>query len=184
MFRPEYPIRTERLVLRPFEPQDFDDLHAYRSSPEVCRYIYSESATPKATAARLEKSLAMGELTEEGDWLVLAVCLQDEVIGDVVLRWRSKANWQGEVGYVFNPDFTGRGYALEAARAMLKIGFEGMGLHRIVAECDARNEPSWRSMERLGMRREALLRHAEVFKGEWGDLLVCAMLAEEHRTTK
>ncbi|WP_394613933.1 GNAT family N-acetyltransferase [Lentzea sp. JNUCC 0626] len=152
MFRPDYPIRTERLVLRPLEPSDFDDLHAYRSNPEVCRYIYSEPATPEETAERLDKSLGMGQLDAEG-----------------------------EVGYVFNPDFGGRGYANEATRAMLKIGFEGLGLHRIVAECDARNEASWRLMERLGMRREALLRHAEFFKGEWADSLVYAMLAEEYR---
>ena len=62
---------------------------------------------------------------------------------------------------------------------MLKVGFEDLGLRRIIAQCDPRNESSWRLMERLGMRREAHFRECEIFKGEWSDLFVYAMLAEE-----
>jgi RimJ/RimL family protein N-acetyltransferase len=181
--RPDYPLTTDRLVLRPFTEHDLDDLHAYRSDPEVCRYLYGEPATLEDSEQRLEKSLTMSELTEEGQWLVLAVHFpeQGRVIGDVVLKWVSEKDRQGELGYVFNPEFQGKGLAREAAEAMLKIGFEQLGLHRIIAQCDPRNEPSWRLMERLGMRREAHFRHNEIFKGEWGDLFVYAMLEEEYR---
>ena len=182
--RPDYPLKTARLVLRPFEPGDLDDLHAYRSDPEVCRYLYSEPGTIEESRQRLDKSLTMDELTEEGQWLVLAVTLDDRVIGDVVLKWVSEQHRQGELGYVFNPAYQGKGYAREAAEAMLRIGFEELGLHRVAAVCDPRNEPSWRLMERLGMRREAHLRESEMFKGEWGDCFVYAMLAAEYRTLK
>ena len=183
---PEYPIKTERLVLRPFEARDFDDLHAYRSNPEVCRYLYGEPATVEDSMKRLEKNLTSGEVAEEGQWLVLAVHLPgaDRVIGDVVLKWVSEKDRQGEIGYVFNPEFQGRGLAGEATAEMLRIGFEDLGLHRIIAQCDPRNEPSWRLMERLGMRREAHFRELEIFKGEWGDLYVYAMLAEEYQHEK
>lgn len=179
--RPDYPLKTERLLLRPFEPGDLDDLHAYRSNPEVCRYLYSEPATVEDSEKRLENSLTMGELTEEGQWLVLAVEWRERVIGDVVLKWVSEKDRQGELGYVFNPEFHGKGLAREASEAMLKIGFDDLGLHRITAQCDPRNEPSWRLMERLGMRREAHFRECEIFKGEWGDVFVYALLAEEYR---
>jgi RimJ/RimL family protein N-acetyltransferase len=182
--RPDYPLKTARLVLRPFEPGDLDDLHAYRSDPEVCRYLYSEPGTIEETQQRLDKSLTMDELTEEGQWLVMAVTLDDRVIGDVVLKWVSEKDRQGELGYTFNPAYQGKGYAFEAAQAMLKIGFEELDLHRVAAICDPRNEPSWRLMERLGMRREAHFRESEIFKGEWGDTFVYAMLAEEHRQLK
>lgn len=182
--RPDYPLKTDRLVLRPFEPGDLDDLHAYRSDPDVCRYLYSEPGTVEDSAQRLEKSLTMDELTEEGQWLVLAVTLDGRVIGDVVLKWVSEQHRQGELGYVFNPAYQGKGYAREAAEAMLRVGFEVMGLHRVAAVCDPRNEPSWRLMERLGMRREAHFRESEMFKGEWGDCFVYAMLAAEHRQLK
>ncbi|MEV6241606.1 GNAT family N-acetyltransferase [Lentzea sp. NPDC051838] len=181
--RPDYPVKTDRLVLRPFEEQDLDDLHAYMSNPDVCRYLYSEPSSLEETQKRLERSFTLDELTEEGEWLVLAVYLPeaDRVIGDVVLKWVSEKHRQGEVGYVFNPEFHGKGYAREAAEAMLKIGFDELGLHRIAAECDPRNEPSWRLMERLGLRREGHFRQNEIFKGEWGDLFVYAMLEEEYR---
>ncbi|WP_112271425.1 GNAT family N-acetyltransferase [Lentzea terrae] len=181
--RPDYPVTTDRLVLRPFTEHDLDDLHAYRSDQEVYRYLYGEAASLEDSEQRLEKSLTMSELTEEGQWLVLAVHFpeQGRVIGDVVLKWVSEKDRQGELGYVFNPEFQGKGLAREAAEAMLKIGFEQLQLHRIIAQCDPRNEPSWRLMERLGMRREAHFRHNEIFKGEWGDLFVYAMLDEEYR---
>jgi RimJ/RimL family protein N-acetyltransferase len=184
--RPDYPIKTDRLLLRPFEPGDLDDLHAYRSNPEVCRYLYGEPATREDSAKRLTNNLTMSELTEEGRWLVLAAYWPEagRVVGDVVLKWISEQHRQGEIGYVFNPEFQGRGLAREAAEAMLGLGFGELGLHRVIAQCDPRNEPSWGLMERLGMRREAHFRESEIFKGEWGDCFVYAMLAGEYRKLK
>ncbi|KJK49355.1 acetyltransferase [Lentzea aerocolonigenes] len=181
MLRPDYPIRTARLVLRPFQEDDLDVFHAYRSLPEVHRYLYNDTASREGVAELLARRINEHELTEEGQRLALAVCLDEEVIGDVALKWTNEANRQGEIGYSLHPAFQGKGYAQEAAAHMLKLGFEDLGLHRIQAECDARNEPSWRVMERLNMRREAHLRHHELFKGEWGDSYVYAMLAEEYR---
>ena len=181
MLRPDFPIRTDRLVLRPFRPGDLDDVLAYRKLPEVTRYLHDEPYTRAQAAENLAKWIGRGEIVEEGQWLATAVTLDGRVIGEVDITWRSEEHRQGEVGYIFNPAFQGRGYAREAAEVMLGLGFEGLGLHRIVAECDVRNEPSWRLMERLGMRREAHFRHREFYKGEWADCFVYAMLAEEHR---
>lgn len=154
MLRLDYPIRTDRSLLRPFEPTDLDD---YRSRPEVFRYLYGESVTREECAELLDKLIADNELKSEGQRLALVVHLPDEdrVIGSAILKWRSEKDRQGEIGYSFNPDFQGRGYATEAARQLLDLGFFDLGLHRITADCDARNEPSWRVMERLGMHEEA-----------------------------
>jgi len=181
--RPVYPLKTERLVLRPFEIGDLDDVHAYRSRCEVSRFLYDEPLGHEETAEKLSKWAELYELTEAGQSLALAVVLVEanQVIGEVDLKWLNEEHRQGEIGYIFNPDFHGEGYAREAAEVMLRLGFEELGLHRIIAECDSRNEPSWRLMERLGMRREAHFRHNEFFKGEWVDGLVYAMLFEEYR---
>jgi RimJ/RimL family protein N-acetyltransferase len=80
---------------------------------------------------------------------------------------------------VFNPALGGRGYATEAANLMLGLGFSGLGLHRIVARIDERNEASVRLARRLGMRQEARLVSNELFKGEWSNELDFAMLADE-----
>jgi RimJ/RimL family protein N-acetyltransferase len=102
-----------------------------------------------------------------------------ELAGDSMLFWHSREHAGGELGYVFNPALGGRGYATEAANAMLRLGFEGLGLHRIVARIEERNEPSVKLARRLGMRQEARLVHNELFKGEWSTEVDFAMLAEE-----
>ena len=86
---------------------------------------------------------------------------------------------RGEIGYILNPAYQGQGLATEVAGTLLRLGFEGLGLHRIVARCDARNVASARVMERVGMRREAHLVHNEFLKGEWTDELIYAILREE-----
>jgi RimJ/RimL family protein N-acetyltransferase len=120
-------------------------------------------------------------LSEEGDKIVLAVELQEgrALIGELSLIWRSDAARQGEVGWIFHPAHHGRGFATEAARALLQLGFAGADLHRIFARCDARNQASWRLMERLGMRREAHFREHAIFKGGWDEEFIYAVLRRE-----
>lgn len=180
--RPDYPIKTDRLLLRPFQAGDLDDFYAYRGRPDVYRYLDGEAPDRTATAELLAEKMTHHELTKEGQRLTFAVYWPeaDRVIGDVVLMWLNEEHRQGELGYIFNPEFHGKGLAREAAQAILHLGFHDLGLHRIIAQCDPRNEPSWRLMERLGMRREAHFREAEIFKGEWGDLFVYALLKEEY----
>jgi len=178
-----HPIETGRLILRPFCAADLDDLYAYHSRPEVTRYLYWDPRDRVQAAEALSRKLSQGRLDAEGEHLVLAVVRRDvgRVIGEVNLLWVSRRHRQGEIGFVFNPDHQGAGLATEAARALLGLGFDDLGLHRIVGRCLAGNLPSARLMERLGMRQEAHHVHCELFKGEWGDELVYAMLENEWR---
>jgi RimJ/RimL family protein N-acetyltransferase len=102
-----------------------------------------------------------------------------ELIGDVVLMWHSAEHRSGEIGYIFSPAHAGHGYATEATRVLLRLGFEDLHLHRIVARLDARNDASAAVARRLGMRLEAHLVQNEWFKGEWTDELDFAILAAE-----
>jgi RimJ/RimL family protein N-acetyltransferase len=179
--RPEFPILTDRLSLRPVTPADTDALLAYRSRPDVCRYVPFEPMTRESIVERLGGIWATTALTDEGQALQLGAELRDtgDLAGDVVLFWQSREHQAGEIGYVFNPAFAGRGYATEAARAMLRLGFKELGLHRIVARVDERNEASAKVARRLGMRQEARLVENEMFKGEWSTELRFGMLATE-----
>jgi RimJ/RimL family protein N-acetyltransferase len=181
--RPELPIETARLTLRPFTDDDFDDVFAYMSDVEVVRYLYWEQRDEAATREMLKRRSAEGELAEDGQGLAMALEWRDggHVVGEVMIRLVSKQHEQGELGYVLNPAYQGKGFAREAAEAALRIGFEQVGLRRIIARCDARNVPSWKLMERLGMRREAYFIQDECFKGEWSDSMIYAMLADEWR---
>jgi RimJ/RimL family protein N-acetyltransferase len=186
MLRPTYPIRTRRLVLRPFTRDDLDAVHAYHSDPDVVRFLYWEVAPDReASANALSGKLGHGTLTEAGQSLILAVDHDGTVVGEVVLKWLDRQHRQGEIGFVLNPAYQGNGYATEAADALLQLAFDGLGLHRVIGRCDARNEGSAHVMERLGMRREAHFVQNEIFKGEWSDEFVYAMLASEfhHRAT-
>ena len=91
---------------------------------------------------------------------------------------------QVEVGWVFHPDVQGRGYATEAARELLRVGFEEVGVHRVWAQLDAENTASARICERLGMRREAFYEKASWFKEQWTDLAVFGIRADEWRAAR
>ncbi|GAB1640008.1 GNAT family N-acetyltransferase [Krasilnikovia sp. MM14-A1259] len=178
---PRYPVRTARLRLRPLGTDDADALLVYRSRPDICRYVPFEPMDHRAITDRLATVWDTTALTDEGQALTLGVELATggALIGDVVLFWHSREHLGGEIGYVLNPEHAGHGYATEAAHAMLRLGFEELGLHRIVARIDERNDASANVARRLGMRQEARLVHNELFKGEWSTELDFAMLAEE-----
>jgi RimJ/RimL family protein N-acetyltransferase len=180
-FRPEYPIRTRRLLLRPYRPDDTDAVFAYHRLPEVHRYLYTEPRTRAEVEAIVAERAGSAVLTEAGQAITLVAELAQtgELVGDCVLFWRSKEHEQGEVGYVFNPACHGRGLATEAVGALLRLGFEGLGMHRIAGHLDARNTASARVLERAGLRREAHLVENEFVKGEWTDELIYGILRRE-----
>jgi RimJ/RimL family protein N-acetyltransferase len=178
---PTYPVVTPRLALRPLTSADAPRLLAYRSRPDVCRYVPFEPMDTATIAERLAGMWSRTVLSAPGEALTLGVTLRatGELIGDVVLFWHSLEHRGGEVGYLFDPEFGGRGYATEAVAGLLDLAFDELGLHRVVACVDARNHPSARLALRLGMRQEALLLRNEWFKGEWTDELDFAILADE-----
>lgn len=179
--RPAYPLVSSRLVLRPLAAADVEDLLTYRARPEVCRYLPFAPMTREVLQARLAGDMARMEITQEGQALTLGVLVKDtgRLLGDVVLFFHSREHAGGEIGYVFHPDVGGHGYATEACSIILALAFDELGLHRVIARLDSRNDASARLATRLGMRQEAHLVRNEMFKGEWSDELVFAMLAEE-----
>lgn len=181
MLRPRYPLLTERLLLRPFRDTDLDALCVIDGDPVITRYLYWGPRSRAEVRTSLARRKKMTAIEREGDAIRLAVVVRDAgtLVGDISLQYRSREHGQGEIGFVLHPDHHGRGYATEATTVLLHLGFEELGLHRIVGRCDPRNTASARLMERLGMRREARLRETELVKGEWCDELVYAMLAAE-----
>jgi RimJ/RimL family protein N-acetyltransferase len=126
----------------------------------------------------------------DGDYIQWAVELPADaerpsrVIGNVMMRLVETENLCGEIGWVFHPDVAGQGYATEAARAVLDVSLAervdgGIGLHRVIAELDPRNDASERLCQRLGMRREALFIKNVWMRDDWLDTLIYAVLAEE-----
>lgn len=167
---PPLPVRTERLVLRLREDRDLDDLHALYGREDVARYLLHDALTRD----QLEQRLAE-RASEEGLGLVLE--LDGRVVGEVALVLRRPR--VAELAWVVHPDVGGRGLATEAVRALLDLGFGHLGLHRVYAELDVRNEASRRLCVRLGMRQEGHRLQDFWSKGEWTDSYEFALLASE-----
>jgi aminoglycoside 6'-N-acetyltransferase len=180
------PIGTERLLLRAFRPDDLDALHDIRTHPDVLRYLYWPPATVDEIRNVISQRLTMNRLTKENDYLVLAVERRDtgRMIGDVDLCWSSVAHRHAELGAILHPDAHGHGYAREASAALLDLAFLRMGLHRVSARTDSRNEASARLLRRLGMRQEGHLRQCVLYAGHWYDELVFGILAQEWRARR
>jgi RimJ/RimL family protein N-acetyltransferase len=185
VLEPTYPITTQRLMIRPLAAAtDVDDVFAYQSLPEVCRYIPYEPRTREQVAERLADPARTRSILEKGgDVVSLAVERRDtgRVIGDVVIIWNSVEHQCAEIGYAFNPAHYGNGYATEACRALLATLFDGLKFRRVIARIDARNDASGAVLRRLGMRQEAHLVENEWFKGEWASEIDFAILDHEWR---
>jgi RimJ/RimL family protein N-acetyltransferase len=179
--RVSLPIETDRLLLRAFRRGDVDAVFAYRQLEDVARFLYDPPMTRESCAEIVQARITQLAFAQDGDRMVLAVERKADpgVIGEISLTLRDFEAGQGEAGYILSPYFQRRGYATEAVRVLLRIGFRDLDLHRIYARCDSRNVASWRLMERLGMRREAHFREHKLIKGSLDEEYVYAVLARE-----
>lgn len=182
MPRLRLPIAAGRLVLRSFRPGDEADVFAYRSVPDVVRYIPGDPKSERDVADMVAERATAGRVDEKNAVAMLAVEVGGRVVGDVMVHLDGldgSDGKQAEIGWVFHPDVQGRGYATEAARALTDAAFDQLGVHRVWAQLEPANTGSSRVCERLGMRREALFERASWFKGEWTDLAIYAIRADE-----
>jgi len=186
LLEPDYPIVTDRLLLRPLDPEaDVAPMHVYRSREDVCRYVPFVPGTLEQMRERLaDPERTRSVIDDEGQVLSLAIERRDtgEMIGDLVLFWHSVADGHAEVGYVVHPDHAGQGFATEATGALVDLAFYGgLPVHRVTARLDERHAASAAVCRRLGMRREAAFVEGEWFKGEWTTLVIFAVLEREWR---
>ena len=165
--------------------RDIDDVYAYQSREDVCRYLLFEPRTRAEVAEKIAKHSASTTLTAEGDYLQLAIALPAttispaRVIGDSYFTIKSLEHLGGEIGWSMHPDFVGQGYAEEAARVVLELAFTRLGLHRVIAELDPRNDRSIALCGRLGMREEAFFVKDIMFRGDWANTGIYAILDHE-----
>ena len=180
------PIETERLILRLETDADVDAIHSWQSRADVCEYLLYEPRDRDTVAAKVAQDAGRTRLEKDGDYLQLAVQRTDDdrVIGQMYFTIEKAENATLEIGWVFHPDVTGNGYASESALALMAVGFETMGAHRIFASLTPENTASVRLCLRLGMREEAHFVEDLFVKGRWEDTGVYAMLDREWPAAK
>ena len=168
-------LRTARLLLRPFELSDVDDVRAYASDPEVARFRPLPDPYTRDDAAEFV------DRQRRTDWSTnpeFAVVYGPRVIGGISLLV-SPEHDTGELGYLLGRRWWGQGLATEAARAIIDWGFRRFRLHKVYARAHVDNERSWRVMERLGMTREGVLRGHWKMRDEHVDLVYYAVFRDE-----
>ncbi|NEA40210.1 GNAT family N-acetyltransferase [Streptomyces sp. SID11385] len=172
------PLRTSRLLVRRFRPEDASALAAYRTLPEVARYQGWSAPVTEDEARRLVREFTAADPDAPG-WFQYAVEERESgvLVGDVGVRLDANG-MQADLGFTLAPAAQGRGYATEAVRAVLGDLFERRGLRRVSAVCDARNHASARLLERVGFRREGMRPAYTWLKGEWTDDVLYGLLAE------
>ncbi len=175
-------LETPRLRLRKMTPSDSGDMYAYARREDVTKYLlwdpHPNLAYTKAYLTQVQKQYAEGHFF---DW---AVVLREEnrMIGTCGFARLDETNNAGEIGYVLNPDYWGRGLASEAVRMVLKYGFLSLKLQRVEARCLKENGRSLRVMERCGMQYEGALRCALFLRGEYRTVLICSALRDAYIT--
>jgi RimJ/RimL family protein N-acetyltransferase len=176
------PIRTPRLVLRPFGPDDLVALDEYARAPGAGPHLAGSASD---AARMLADRVRWTRLAGVGDRLALAVELPAQgprparVVGEAHVLLREPAARQAEVGVVLRQDARGAGLAVEAADRILELVFAEAGVHRVACRVDAQDAAALGLAARLGMRREALLLHDRWVEGVWADTVVVALLDVE-----
>jgi ribosomal-protein-alanine N-acetyltransferase len=173
-------IGTERLVLGAFEYAEAPELQQLAGAREIADTTLViphpyELVHAEQFIARQQEGAA------EGHELILAIHRRSDgrLVGCVSLREIDADHLQAELGYWIGVLYWNQGFATEAARAVVNLGFDRLGLNRIYAHHMARNPASGRVLERLGMRREGLLRQRVRKWGRFEDVVIYAVLRED-----
>jgi RimJ/RimL family protein N-acetyltransferase len=179
-----WPVRTARLALRSATADDAAATWRFRRLESVSQWLTRAPRTFEDYRPQFEDADSLAK--------TLVIDRDGDVIGDLMLAvedaWAQAEvadqarGVQAELGWVLHPDYVGHGYATEAVLALIELCFENLGLRRVIANCFADNEASWRLMERVGMRRELYtVRESLHRSGRWLDGMGYALLAQEWR---
>ncbi len=174
------PLRTPRLLLRRFAEADAGPFAAYRNDPDVARYQGWETPYGLDQAAELVRQQATCDPGVTGEWLQIAIehAATGALVGDCAFKLSADQR-QATIGATLARAYQGEGYAAEAITRLLDYLFQTVGLHRVVADTDARNTPAWTLLERLGFRREGHVVQGVWFKGSGADEYQYAILRDE-----
>lgn len=149
-------LTSNRLLLRPFSRDDRFDLFEYLSKEECVKFEpYGVQSLDECTHMALVR---------ERNPDFIAVCLGDKMIGNLFFRQQSENRAHFELGYVFNSEYWGLGFALESCRCLLNFAFCEMGAKKIQAYCCTENIKSWELLECLGMKRSRAPCESAFFK--------------------
>lgn len=174
-------LLTARLRLRAPTLADAEPLFAFYGDPEVMRYSGREPHRHvDEIREKLMRDLETMNRGESARWIMTPLG-EPHVIGTVGLFHWSHGDRRAEIGYLLARSHWGRSLMTEVLPSVVRFGFEVMRLHRIDAQVDPENIASLRVLERLGFKREGLLRESTFSNGRFSDTAVLGLLEQEWR---
>jgi RimJ/RimL family protein N-acetyltransferase len=184
---PNLTTRTKRLTIRPFKPTDY---RAWKQAhdgagPKQNSFDSLADRKPQGLDKDSFDDHVLGTLADfsgETRHHVLGIFTRDtgENVGEVDLFIFARGDWQwGNIGYRFHSQYWGHGYATEATRAGLRLGFDQLGLHRIEAAIERGNKASINVAKKCGMERECVRRRFASVKNSWIDCVIYVAIADD-----
>ncbi len=175
---------TRRLILRDFTPDDFEAVHAYGSDLLVVQHMTFGPNDMHETREFLNKADAEQHIEPRNDY-TLGIELKEngKLIGGCGIYKSKGTHSRAFIGFLLNREYWGKGYATEAARELVRFGFDELKLHRIFARVFPENAASIRVLEKCGMIREGLLRDEHFVRGSWRSWYIYAILEHEYRSS-
>jgi RimJ/RimL family protein N-acetyltransferase len=171
-------LTTARLAIRRFRSEDADDLFEYLSDPQIYRFEPGEPIDRAQVAQRAT------DMAGAPDFWAVELQTASKVIGQLYFQQIGPPeHLTCELGFILNPAYQRQGYGSEAAAVLVQRALTDGGMHRVTAHCNPENIASWKLLEKIGFRREGLLRQNVFFRcdaaGEplWTDTFVYAILA-------
>ena len=171
-------LSNNSLSLREFRYDDWKSVHEYASQEIVSQYQAWGPNNETDSKMFVEKVIKDSRKTPRVRF-AFAVIFEDKLIGTAEISIRNFNHRNGEISYIINPNFWGRGFATDIAYLLIDFGFEHLALHRIYATCNPRNIASTRVMEKVGMKKEGIMRECLLIKDGWRDSLLFSVLEYE-----
>ncbi len=172
-------IETRRLILRPINLDDINEIFEYRSDREVNKYQGWIPATLNDVEAFIGK--ISKQINEAGTWFQFVIIEKEtqKIIGDLGVHFFDSDNKQAEIGCTLNKKFHNKGYATESVKSIIAYLFNELNKHRIITTIDPENINSIRLVERIGFRKEAHFVESLFINGKWVDDLLYAMIEKD-----
>eukprot|EP00130_Batrachochytrium_dendrobatidis_P008407 XP_006683282.1 hypothetical protein BATDEDRAFT_28827 [Batrachochytrium dendrobatidis JAM81] len=171
-------LSNERLLLRGFIKSDWKDVHKYASQDIVCQY-QPWGPNAEEDSKDFVNQVIKDSTQEPRKRYVFAIIYNESMVGAGEFNIRDFTNKVGEVAYIVNPNYWGKGIATEVATLLINFGLEQLKLHRIYATCDPRNVGSSKVLEKVGMTKEGRIREDLLIRDGWRDSLIYSVLEHE-----
>ena len=165
-------------MLREFKHDDWKFVHEYASQEIVSQY-QGWGPNKEEDSRGFVSQIINDAIKDPRSRFAFAVIFDNILIGTGEINVRDFDNRVGEISFIVNPDYWGRGFATDIATLLIDFGFKHLHLHRIYATCDPRNIASARVIKKAGMTKEGIIRESLLIKGGWRDSLLFSVLEYE-----